>query len=172
MASTKTQAQDENGLTEPGAPVVRVLHGPNLNMLGNRDPEFYGDATLGEIEKLSAARAEMLGLRAEFLQTNHEGELVDAVQAAGHEAAGIVINPGALTHYSFALADALGDLEIPVVEVHLSNIYAREEWRRKSVVSPSATACLAGFGTMGYVFGLDAMAGFLARAEAESGSAG
>lgn len=150
--------------TNPVAPakMVRVLHGPNLNLLGERDPDVYGPATLAEIEQLARSRAEMLGLSVDFRQTNHEGGLVEAVQASGREAQGIVINAGALTHYSGALADALGAVRTPVVEVHLSNIYAREPWRRTSVVSPVATATIAGFGTMGYVFALDAMAGFLA----------
>lgn len=150
--------------SNPVAPakVVRVLHGPNLNLLGERDPEVYGPATLAEIEELARSRAETLGLAVDFRQTNHEGELVDAVQASGREAQGVVINAGALTHYSGALADALAALPTPVVEVHLSNIHAREPWRRTSVVAPVVTATIAGFGTMGYVFALDAMAGFLA----------
>lgn len=144
-------------------PLIRVLHGPNLNLLGSREPEVYGTATLVEIEGLVHSRAELVGLSCEFLQSNHEGDLIEAVQGAGREAHGIIINGGALTHYSLSLADALADVSIPSVEVHLSNIYAREEWRRTSVVSPVVTASLCGFGTMGYVFAVDAMAGFLAQ---------
>jgi len=148
----------------PQRPVVRVLHGPNLNVLGTREPDIYGPGTLGEIEQLVHGRAELVGLSVEFLQSNHEGDLVDAVQAAAREAHGIILNPGALTHYSMALTDALAAVRVPVVEIHISNIYAREEWRRHSVVSPVATATLCGFGTMGYVFAVDAMAGFLQQA--------
>lgn len=147
----------------PQRPVIRVLHGPNLNLLGSREPEVYGPATLAEIESLVHNRAELVGLSCEFLQTNHEGDLVDAVQGAGREAHGLIINGGALTHYSRSLADAISAVTIPSVEVHLSNIYGREEWRRTSVISPVVTACLCGFGTMGYVFAVDAMAGFLAQ---------
>ena len=147
----------------PAGPTVRVLHGPNLNTLGSRDPQVYGTATLAEIEQLTAQRAAMLGITVEFFQSNHEGDLVEAVQAAGRQVQGIVINPGALTHYSRALADALETVDIPVIEVHLSNIHAREDWRATSVTAPHATAIVAGFNTMGYVFAVDAMAGFLAQ---------
>ncbi len=146
---------------EAPRPIISVLHGPNLNMLGARDPEVYGKHTLAEIEHLARTRGEMLGLVAEFFQTNHEGELIDAVQDAAQNADGIVINPGALTHYSRALGDALDATSKPKVEVHLSNIYARDEWRRTSVTSPYVTAVIAGFSTMGYVFAMDSMAGFI-----------
>ncbi|MFN8105738.1 MAG: type II 3-dehydroquinate dehydratase [Acidimicrobiia bacterium] len=155
----------------PQRPLIRVLHGPNLNLLGSREPDVYGTATLTEIEGLVHNRAELVGLTCEFLQSNHEGDLVEAVQAAAREAHGIIINGGALTHYSMSLADALSAVTVPAVEVHLSNIYAREEWRRNSVVSPVVTACLCGFGTMGYVFAVDAMAGFLAQQASEPGVA-
>ena len=155
----------------PQRPLIRVLHGPNLNLLGSREPDVYGTATLTEIEGLVHNRAELVGLTCEFLQFNHEGDLVEAVQAAARETHGIIINGGALTHYSMSLADALSAVTVPAVEVHLSNIYAREEWRRNSVVSPVVTACLCGFGTMGYVFAVDAMAGFLAQQASEPGVA-
>lgn len=145
------------------AKLIRVLHGPNLNLLGDRDPETYGDATLAEIERVAMQRGETLGLGTEFFQTNSEAELVEAVQAAGRQASGIILNPGALTHYSRALADAIDHVNIPVVEIHLSNIYAREQWRRMSVTAPYATAVIAGFRQMGYVFAMDAMAGFLSE---------
>ncbi|MBX7159965.1 MAG: 3-dehydroquinate dehydratase [Acidimicrobiia bacterium] len=152
----------------PQRPLIRVLHGPNLNLLGSREPEVYGTATLAEIENLVHNRAELVGLTCEFLQSNHEGDLVEAVQGAGREAHGIIINGGALTHYSMALTDALSAVTVPVVEVHLTNIYARDAWRRESVISPVVTACLCGFGQMGYVFAVDAMAGFLAQQAGES----
>lgn len=155
----------------PQRPLIRVLHGPNLNLLGVREPDMYGPATLTEIEGLVHNRAELVGLTCEFLQSNHEGDLVEAVQAAAREAHGIIINGGALTHYSMSLADALSAVTVPAVEVHLTNIYAREEWRRTSVVSPVVTASLCGFGTMGYVFAIDAMAGFLAQQASEPGVA-
>lgn len=148
---------------EPQRPLIRVLHGPNLNLLGSREPEVYGAATLGEIEDLVHSRADLVGLSCEFLQSNHEGDLVEAVQNAGREAHGIILNAGALTHYSMSLTDALAAVTVPVVEVHLTNIYAREEWRRQSVVSPVVTACLCGFGKNGYVFAVDAMAAFLSN---------
>lgn len=156
-------APDAAPAPAPAGPTVRVLHGPNLNTLGSRDPQVYGTATLAEIEQLTAQRAAMLGITVEFFQSNHEGDLVEAVQAAGRQVQGIVINPGALTHYSRALADALETVDIPVIEVHLSNIHAREDWRATSVTAPHATAVVAGFNTMGYVFAVDAMAGFLAQ---------
>ncbi|MCC7076714.1 MAG: 3-dehydroquinate dehydratase [Acidimicrobiia bacterium] len=146
---------------EPAPSLIRILHGPNLNLLGERDPEHYGSETLAEIEHLAMQRGEVLGLATEFFHTNHEGELVEAVQAAGRQAQGIIINPGALTHYSRALADAIDAVDIPVVEVHLSNIHARDEWRRTSVTAPCVTAIIAGFRQMGYVFAIDAMSGFL-----------
>lgn len=155
----------------PQRPLIRVLHGPNLNLLGSREPELYGPATLTEIEGLVHNRAELVGLTCEFLQSNHEGDLVEAVQAAAREAHGIIINGGALTHYSMSLTDALSAVTVPAVEVHLTNIYEREEWRRTSVVSPVVTATLCGFGTMGYVFAVDAMAGFLAQQASEPGVA-
>jgi len=143
--------------------LVCVLHGPNLNLLGQRDPAVYGMDTLSDIEDLMRERAASLGLAVEFFQSNREGVLVEAVQSARSEAHGIVINPGALTHYSRALQDALSILTIPVVEVHLSNVHAREEWRRLSVISPVSTGTITGFGVMGYVFALDALAGLFAK---------
>lgn len=163
LRGRKEEHVDEVEVEQAPAAVIRVLHGPNLNLLGERDPEYYGSGTLAEIEQMTASRADVLGLATEFFQTNREGELVDAVQAAGQQAQGIIINPGALTHYSRALADALAHVEVPVVEVHLSNIYARDEWRRTSVTSQHATAVIAGFRQMGYIFAVDAMAGFLSN---------
>ena len=130
------------------APRVFVLNGVNLGTLGRRRPEVYGTLTLNDIEKL--LREEFAGVEFEFRQTDHEGEMVGFIrEAAG--SAGLAINPGAWTHYSYALHDALETLDIPKVEVHLSNVHAREDWRRRSVVSPAVDAVVAGMGAYGYV---------------------
>lgn len=134
---------------------VLVLHGPNLNMLGRRQPEIYGSTTLAEIDAALAARAEQAGLRLVSVQSNHEGALVDALQGEGWTASGIIINPGALTHYGLSLRDALAALQAPIVEVHLSNVYKREPFRHTSVVAPVATGQIAGLGWRGYLLALD-----------------
>ncbi len=130
------------------APRVFVLNGVNLGTLGQRRPEVYGSLTLNDIEKL--LRDEFPEVELQFRQTDHEGEMVGFVREAA-ESAGLAINPGAWTHYSYALHDALETLDVPKVEVHLSNVHAREEWRRRSVVSPSVNAVVAGMGAYGYV---------------------
>lgn len=134
---------------------VLVLHGPNLNMLGRREPEIYGRTTLAEIDAALAERAERAGLRLVSLQSNHEGALVDALQGEGWTAAGIIINPGALTHYGLSLRDALASLKAPIVEVHLSNVYRREPFRHTSLVAPVATGQIAGLGWRGYLLALE-----------------
>ena len=129
-------------------PTVFVLNGVNLGTLGQRRPEIYGTLTLKDIEKL--LREKFPSVTFEFRQTDHEGEMVGFIrEAAG--SAGLVVNPGAWTHYSYALHDALEAVEVPKVEVHLSNVHAREEWRRRSVVSPAVDAVVAGMGARGYV---------------------
>jgi 3-dehydroquinate dehydratase-2 len=128
-------------------PRVFILNGVNLGTLGRRRPEVYGTLTLNDIEKL--LRDEFPWVEFEFRQTNYEGEMVDFIAEAA-ESAGLVINPGAWTHYSYALHDALETVAIPKVEVHLSNVHAREEWRRHSVVSPAVDAVVAGMGVFGY----------------------
>ena len=129
-------------------PTVFVLNGVNLGTLGQRRPEVYGTLTLKDMEKL--LREEFPSVTFEFRQTDHEGEMIGLVrEAAG--STGIVVNPGAWTHYSYALHDALEAVEVPKVEVHLSNVHAREEWRRHSVVSPAVDAMVAGLGARGYV---------------------
>lgn len=141
---------------------VLVLNGPNLNMLGVREPEIYGRATLADIESGCQKHAEALGLGVEFRQSNSEGELVTWVQEARGSADAIVINAGAFTHTSVALLDALSMFGKPIIELHLSNIYAREEFRHRSYVSPAASGIICGFGASGYELALDAVKRMLA----------
>ncbi|QNT78078.1 type II 3-dehydroquinate dehydratase [Entomobacter blattae] len=138
--------------------LIAVLNGPNLNMLGLRQPEVYGRATLDDVEQLCAQAAERLDVAIDFRQTNSEGELVSWVQECRGRAKGIVINPAALTHTSVALMDALLSVDLPVIEVHLSNIHRREEFRHYSYVSLMATGVICGLGIRGYALALTAMA--------------
>ncbi len=140
---------------------VLVVHGPNLNLLGRREPAIYGTTTLPEIEKQLAGRARELGVELRCVQSNHEGELVDRVQEASGWAHGILINPAAFTHTSVALRDALVAAGLPVVEVHLSNVHAREEFRRHSYVSPVAYGVVSGFGPASYRLGLEGLVAHL-----------
>jgi 3-dehydroquinate dehydratase-2 len=135
-----------------------VLHGPNLNLLGTREPAIYGRATLADVDKLIHDHGRDLGVRVECRQSNTEGQLVDWLQgAAGEGFGGVVLNPGALTHYSIALRDTVAAISPPVVEVHLSNVHGREEFRRHSVIAPVARGQIAGFGPLSYLLGLDAL---------------
>jgi 3-dehydroquinate dehydratase-2 len=136
---------------------VLVVHGPNLNLLGSREPDIYGTTTLEEINGDLSSAAKEWGAEVEFFQSNYEGALVDRIQESQSWADGILINPGALTHTSVTLRDALAATELPIVEVHLSNIFAREEFRRNSFVSPIALGVISGFGPMGYGLGLNAL---------------
>lgn len=145
----------------PSSPVILVLNGPNLNMLGVRQPEIYGRATLGDIEAACRERAEALGLTVDFRQSNIEGELVAWLHEARDVADGIVINAGAYTHTSIALLDALTICELPVIEVHISNIFAREEFRHHSYISRAARGVICGLGPDGYLYALDALARLL-----------
>ncbi|KAE9380090.1 putative catabolic 3-dehydroquinase [Stipitochalara longipes BDJ] len=130
---------------------ILLLNGPNLNLLGTREPQIYGSETLSDIESRATAQATASGATLSFFQTNHEGALVDRIQAARTEGIdAIVINPAAFTHYSIALRDALLAVNIPFVEIHISNIHAREEWRNKSWLSDKAIAVICGLGTFGY----------------------
>ena len=136
---------------------VLVLHGPNLNLLGTREPEIYGSATLADINEMLKKRAEEAGLGIEFLQSNHEGVLVDAVQAARGKYDYIIFNAAAFTHYSIALRDAIAAVEVPVIEVHISNIHQREAFRHTSVLAPVALGQICGLGVASYLAALEAI---------------
>ena len=149
-------------------PTVFVLNGPNLNLLGVRDPAQYGLDTLADIEARCMARATALDLRLDFRQTNHEGQLVDWIQEARESADGIVLNAGALTHTSVAVLDALLASDLPVIEVHLSNIFRRERFRHHSYVSLAARGVICGLGAHGYELALDAIANLIEDEPAEA----
>lgn len=140
---------------------IVVLNGPNLNLLGTREPDTYGTTTLDEISTLVAKHAAGHGLEADFRQTNIEGTLVDWIQEAGKSADGIILNAAAYTHTSIALHDAVGAIDTPVIEVHLSNVFAREEYRHHSFISDVAVGVICGFGATGYVLAVDALAAML-----------
>jgi 3-dehydroquinate dehydratase-2 len=139
------------------APTLFVLNGPNLNALGKREPGIYGGHTLADIGALCQAEGEKLGFAVEFRQSNHEGDLVDWIHEAGDTAAGIAINAGAYTHTSIALHDAIRAVTIPVVELHLSNVHAREEFRHKSMIAPAVKGVICGFGAHSYILALHAL---------------
>jgi len=143
------------------APKILVLNGPNLNLLGTREPDVYGHETMAEIEAACAERASALGLTVEFRQSNSEGELVDWIQEARNGYAGLIVNAGAYTHTSVALLDALLACDVPVIEVHLSNILQREDFRHHSYVSKAARGLICGFGGFGYELALEAAARML-----------
>ncbi len=136
---------------------VHIINGPNLNLLGTREPEIYGVGTLADIESACAARLEESNLSLVFSQSNEEGELVEMVQTAHLAACGLIINAGAYAHTSIAILDALKSLDIPVIEVHLSNIYAREDFRHHSYISQSVTGVICGLGAHGYILAIDAL---------------
>ena len=144
-----------------GRPVILLLHGPNLNLLGEREPEVYGTATLADLIACARSAALARGLELEDLQSNHEGDLVEAIHGARGRCAAILVNPGALTHYAWSLHDALAAFDGPVVEVHISNPNAREPWRHTSVVAPVAVGSIVGFGATGYERAVEALAGLI-----------
>jgi 3-dehydroquinate dehydratase-2 len=148
---------------------VFVLNGPNLNLLGKREPGIYGRATLAEIEGQCHEAGKRLGLAVHFRQTNAEGTLIDWVHEAGETAKGILINPGAYTHTSIALHDALKSVGLPAIEVHLSNVFAREVFRHHSFVSPATTGVICGLGPLGYILALEAMRELLGAAPVPAG---
>jgi len=137
---------------------IMVIHGPNLNMLGKREPEIYGKETLDEINAKIEDLAEKLGIDVETFQSNHEGKIIEKIQKTSGICKGLIINPAAFTHTSIAIRDALLLLNIPIIEIHLSNIYKREPFRRKSMISDVVTAQITGFGVQGYIMALKAIA--------------
>ncbi|MEM6305215.1 MAG: type II 3-dehydroquinate dehydratase [Pseudomonadota bacterium] len=145
-------------------PSVLILNGPNLNLLGTREPDVYGATTLAEIERMCRAKAADLGLSLDFAQTNHEGAMIDHIHAAKGTHGGIVLNAGAYTHTSVALMDAVASVELPTIELHLSNVHAREEFRHRSYIAKVAVGIICGFGPAGYTLALDAMSQRLAAA--------
>jgi 3-dehydroquinate dehydratase-2 len=150
----RQEGGDVNFMT---AKTVFILNGPNLNLLGAREPAIYGRDTLGDIEAAATAKAGALGLMVAFRQSNNEGTLIDWVQEADAKAAGLIINPGGYTHTSVALLDALAAASIPKIELHLSNIHAREAFRRQSITATAADGVIMGFGAAGYSLALEAL---------------
>ncbi len=136
---------------------IRIINGPNLNMLGVREPEVYGSLTLDEINTRVASEAEVLRIQVEFMQFSAEGEIIDAIHSAQGAVDGIILNAGAYTHYSYAIRDAIASVSVPVVEVHLSNIHARDEFRHTSVIAPACAGQISGFGVASYLLALRAL---------------
>ncbi|WP_417463772.1 type II 3-dehydroquinate dehydratase [Kordiimonas sp.] len=148
-------------MSDTEMPRILVLNGPNLNLLGSREPETYGSQTLPEIGAMLKEHASGRGFAVDFRQSNHEGTLVDWIQEGADDTAGIILNAGAYTHTSVAIRDAIAAIKTPVIEVHLSNIFAREEFRHHSYISDVAEGVICGFGAVGYVLAIDAIASML-----------
>ncbi|MEJ6950072.1 type II 3-dehydroquinate dehydratase [Natronospora cellulosivora (SeqCode)] len=142
---------------------LAVIHGPNLNMLGTREPEVYGMMNLEQVNKRLKDKARKLNIEVDIVQSNHEGEIIDFIQKGRNTYKGIVINPAALTHYSIALRDVLAAVKLPTIEVHISNIYQREEFRHHSVIAPIAVGQISGLGTEGYIYALEALLNIIQR---------
>lgn len=142
---------------------ILLVNGPNLNLLGTREPELYGEETLADVEALAARVAADFGIEVRAVQSNHEGELIDAIHAAREDCLGIVINPGAFTHTSVALRDAITGVDLPTVEIHLTNVHAREPFRHHSYISPIAAGVIVGCGVQGYEFAVRRVAALIAR---------
>jgi len=161
MSEAISPGSDTDGATTgtaPGRGTILVLNGPNLNMLGTREPEKYGTATLADVERLAVEAGAAHGLAVECFQSNHEGALVDAIHAARGKAIGVVLNAGAYTHTSVAIRDAISAVQIPTVEVHITNVHAREPFRHTSYLSDISKAVIAGAGVLGYRFAVDYLA--------------
>lgn len=146
-------------------PTIAVVNGPNLNLLGTRETEIYGTTSIDDINEKLTSKAEELGFDIEFFQSNHEGALIDYIQGSIGRIQGLIINPGALTHYGYSLRDALASINIPIIEVHITNIFRREEWRSISLVTPLAAGSLMGLGSLGYELALRAMVSFIEEKE-------
>ncbi len=138
--------------------IVLLINGPNLNLLGQREPEIYGPATLTEIESMVAEKAAGRGIQIKSFQSNHEGAIIDFIQAEQATASGVIINPGALAHYGYALRDSLAGVRLPIIEVHISNVHRREEWRRQTIMAEICTGIICGLGPEGYLLALDYLA--------------
>lgn len=156
--SKRVQASADAAAHASDRPVIVVIHGPNLNLLGTREPHIYGKTTLREVDDDLEARGSELGVSVETFQSNHEGLLVDRVQQARGTAAGLIVNAGGLTHTSVSLRDAIAAVEVPTIEVHLTNLYKREEFRHRSYLAPVCLGQIAGLGAIGYRLALEALA--------------
>lgn len=150
-------------MTENASHTILLLNGPNLNLLGTREPEIYGHDTLADVEQLCRETAASLGFELRAVQSNHEGVLIDAIHEARTTAAGIVMNPGAFTHTSVALADAISGVQLPTIEVHISNVHQREAFRHHSFISPVASSIIVGAGVNGYKLAIQQLAHLLGR---------